>query len=48
VFLDWAIEDPSKVQGSPEQVKAAYAAAYQFIQDHIKDLVNAIIGQNQP
>ena len=48
VFLDWAIADPSKVQGSPEQVKAAYEAAYQFIQDQIKDMVNAIVGQNQP
>jgi phosphate transport system protein len=44
VTLEWAVQDPSKVTGSPEQVRAAYEATYQFICEHINDLSEAILG----
>jgi phosphate transport system protein len=44
VTLEWTVQDPSKVTGSPEQVRAAYEATYQFICEHINDLSEAILG----
>ncbi len=44
VLLDWNIEDPSLVQGPSEKVRASYDAAFQFINSHIVDLVQAILG----
>jgi hypothetical protein len=32
------------VSGSPEQVKAAYDAAFQYTSAHINDLAEAILG----
>lgn len=45
VALDWNVADPSAVQGSPEQIRAAYENAFQFLNSHIRDLVEAILGQ---
>ncbi len=45
VFLDWAIQDPSAMEGSPEQVKTAYEETFRFIEEHLKDLIGAISGQ---
>ncbi len=42
VYLDWNVEDPSTVQGSSEQVQAAYEKTFQFISQHLHDLVKAI------
>jgi phosphate transport system protein len=47
VYLDWSVADPSKQTGSPEEVRAAYEKTYQFILQHVRDLVQAIQGQNQ-
>ena len=44
VSLGWAVQDPSKVTGSTDQVKAAYEVAYQYTSAHINDLVEAILG----
>jgi phosphate transport system protein len=44
VCLDWSVPDPSQVKGSPEEVQAAYEATYQFLKAHIRDLVEAILG----
>ena len=46
VFLDWSVEDPSKVRGTPAEVKAAYESTYDFIHAHINDLVGAILGED--
>jgi phosphate transport system protein len=46
VFLDWTVADPAETQGAPAEIAAAYAATYQFIEDHLKDLVQAILGEN--
>jgi phosphate transport system protein len=44
VFLDWNVADPSRVKGSAAEITAAYEATYSFLQDHIKDLVEAVLG----
>ena len=44
VFLDWNVADPSRVKGSVAEITAAYEATYSFLQDHIKDLVEAVLG----
>lgn len=45
IFLDWPVPNPSAVQGAPEAVEAAFEQAYQFLSTHIRDLVEAILGQ---
>jgi phosphate transport system protein len=47
VALDWNVADPSLVQGSPEQIRAAYEQTFQYINTHIRDLVEAILGEKQ-
>jgi len=44
VCLDWSISDPSEVQGTPEQVQAAYQEAFEFLKAHVNDLVEAVLG----
>ncbi len=44
VFLDWSVADPSTIKGSPDEVIAAYESTYQFLRDHISDLVSAVLG----
>jgi len=44
VFLDWSVADPSRVQGSPAEVRAAYEQTYQFLHEHLNDLVEAVLG----
>jgi phosphate transport system protein len=44
VFLDWAVQDPSTVQGTAAEVRAAFEETYQFLHGHIKDLVEAVLG----
>jgi phosphate transport system protein len=44
VYIDWSIADPSRVAGSPEQVRAAYEATFQFLSSHVRDLVEAVLG----
>jgi len=47
VALDWNVPDPSIVQGSPEQIRAAYEQTFQYINTHIRDLVEAILGEKK-
>ncbi|MBI4325708.1 MAG: phosphate signaling complex protein PhoU [Chloroflexi bacterium] len=44
VYFSWAITDPSTVQGDAPAVRKAYEETYQFLQDHIRDLMEAILG----
>jgi len=44
VYIDWSIDDPSRVQGSPEEVRAAYEATFRFLSSHVRDLVGAVLG----
>ena len=44
IYLNWSVEDPSEAEGSPEQIQAAYEKTYAFIQSHLNDLIQAILG----
>jgi phosphate transport system protein len=44
VCLTWKIKDPSQVRGSAEEIQAAYEAAYHLLTTEIRDLVEAIQG----
>jgi protein-tyrosine-phosphatase len=44
VYVDWSIDDPSRVAGSPEEVRAAYEATFEFLSNHVRDLVEAVLG----
>jgi arsenate reductase len=44
VYVDWSIDDPSQVKGPPEEVRAAYESAYQFLSGHVHALVEAVMG----
>ena len=43
VCLDWNITDPSTMQGTEEEISAAYENTYRFIQEQIEDLTQAIL-----
>jgi len=47
VGLEWQVLDPSKVKGDPEQAQAAYETAYDYLKNHIRDLVQAILGERK-
>lgn len=44
VTIDWSVDDPSRAEGSPEAVRAAYEAAYAFLSRNVRDLVGAVLG----
>jgi phosphate transport system protein len=48
VYLDWDVTDPLQVSGSTAEVRAALEEAYQSLQVRIQDLVEAILGQENP
>lgn len=45
--LQWFVPDPSEARGRPEEVHAEYERAYQALSNHIRDLVQAILGNGQ-
>jgi arsenate reductase len=45
--LHWLVPDPSKVHGTPEEVLAEYERAHKTLSNHIRDLVQAILGNDQ-
>ncbi|MCG8608387.1 phosphate signaling complex protein PhoU [bacterium] len=46
VSISWSIEDPSKLNGPEEKILAAYEKTYNYINEHIRDLVEAILGDD--
>jgi phosphate transport system protein len=44
VELDWLVQNPSECQGSPEELETAFEDAYQYLDTHIRDLVQAVLG----
>ncbi len=44
IGLDWSVRDPSKISGSPEEIRAAYEGAFEAIRTHVRNLVEAILG----
>jgi phosphate transport system protein len=47
VFLDWTLDDPSTIGGNPDQSRAAYEKAHEFLRTHISDLVEAVLGDEE-
>lgn len=47
VGLDWAVADPSRVRGTPAEVRAAYDRAHDALSSHVTDLVQAILGKDE-
>lgn len=45
--LHWLVPDPSKACGTPEEVRAEYERAHKSLTNHIRDLVQAILGNDQ-
>jgi phosphate transport system protein len=44
VYVDWSVDDPSRVQGSADEVRAAYEAAFHTLSGNVRDLVGAVLG----
>ena len=47
VAIRWNIADPSKLKGSEKEISTAYQQTYEYLDSHIKDLVEAIIGNDK-
>jgi phosphate transport system protein len=47
VGLDWVIPDPSKARGAPEEVRRAFEQTYDVLSNHIRELVQAILGNDE-
>lgn len=45
VGLDWTLPDPSSKPGSLSEVRAAYEEAFQFLSTHVRELVQAHVGE---
>ena len=46
--LTWYVPDPTHVTGTPAEVRAAYDRTFTDLNNHIRDLAQAILGNNQP
>jgi phosphate transport system protein len=46
VGLDWPMVDPSRAGGPPDEVRAAYERTYETLTNHVRDLVQAILGND--
>lgn len=44
VSIEWEVQDPAKAEGALEETRAAYEKTFQFLETHIRDLVEAILG----
>jgi len=46
IDVHWEIENPSKLKGTEEEIRAAYEKTYEVLESHIKDLIEAVVGKN--
>jgi hypothetical protein len=47
VGLDWNVEDPSTRAGSLADVREAYEQTFQYINTHVKELVQALVEDSE-
>lgn len=47
VCLEWLLPDPSKIGGTAEEIEAALEESYTFLRDHLRDLVEALLGSTE-
>jgi phosphate transport system protein len=43
ITLQWHTPDPSKEQGTPEEVRKAYEKTFNYLNSHIRDFVQAVL-----
>lgn len=46
VRINWEVRDPSKLEGTEEEIQAAYQNTYQFLERHIRELAQAVLGDD--
>lgn len=46
VCLDWTLANPSEAKGTDDEIRAAYEKAHDELRGHIRDLVEAILGED--
>jgi len=44
ISIDWQIEDPSRLDGSEQDIRDAFEKTYNILDSNIRDLVEAILG----
>ncbi len=42
----WLVPDPTQVHGTPDEIRAAYEHAFEALTTHIRDLVQAVLGNH--
>lgn len=45
--LSWSVGDPSRGNGDPDQLRKAFERAYSDLENHIRDLATAILGDDR-
>jgi protein-tyrosine-phosphatase len=43
VGIDWSVPDPASRRGTPPEARRAYEQAFESLQSHITDLVQAVL-----
>ena len=46
ISIHWEIEDPSRLDGSEQDIRTAFEKTYNILDSNIRDLVEAILGNN--
>jgi phosphate transport system protein len=46
VRINWKVQDPSRIEGTEEEIHAAYQKTFQFLDTHLRELVQAILGDD--
>lgn len=47
VSISWEVEDPAQARGTPQEVQQAYEKTFQFLDTNIRNLVEAILGDEK-
>lgn len=47
VAISWEVEEPSLAKGSPQEVQQAYERTFQFLDANIRNLVDAVLGDEK-
>ena len=46
VRISWKVQDPSRIAGTEEEVQTAYQKTFQFLDTHLQELTQAILGDD--
>ena len=46
VRISWEVQDPSRIKGTAAEVQAAYQQVFQFLETHLRELTQAILGDD--